>query len=421
MITKPIIKDLLIRGVNEIIPDKNEFEKLISRKKIKLYLGIDPTGGKLHLGHTINLLKIQEFADLGHEVILVIGTGTVLVGDPSQREEARKKITKQVIQKNIKTWKKQAGKIIDFKKVKIKYNGDWLLKLKYEDIVDIASNITAPHLFQRDNFQKRIKRGDTVWYHETMYPLMQGYDSVFLDVDLEIGGTDQLFNMLVGRELQKKMNNREKYVMTCNMIMGTDGQQMSKTSGNCIWIEDSPKEMFGKIMSMPDGYIFDYFELVTRVPIQEVEKMKKSNVNPRNLKARLAKEIVKMYYSEKEAEKATKEFDEVFREKKFPKDIKTIKMSILELASPSVIEKKNKTEVLSKKNYEFSPQNILSNEKIIKELVPSKSEFRRLFNQKSLKINGKKMNNWDEKIIVKKGAKIVLQLGKRKFLKIKLT
>jgi len=217
------------------------------------------------------------------------------------------------------------------------------------------------------------------------------------------------------------MNNREKYVMTCNMIMGTDGQQMSKTSGNCIWIEDSPKEMFGKIMSMPDGYIFDYFELVTRVPIQEVEKMKKSNVNPRNLKARLAKEIVKMYYSEKEAEKATKEFDEVFREKKFPKDIKTIKMSILELASPSVIEKKNKTEVLSKKNYEFSPQNILSNEKIIKELVPSKSEFRRLFNQKSLKINGKKMNNWDEKIIVKKGAKIVLQLGKRKFLKIKLT
>lgn len=392
MITKPTIKDLLARGVNEIIPDKKEFEKLISKKKIRLYLGIDPTGGKLHLGHTINLLKLQEFAEFGHEAILVIGTGTVVVGDPSQREEARKKITKSEIQKNIKTWKKQAGKILDFKKVKIKYNGDWILKLKYEDIVNIASNVTAPHLFQRENFQKRIQKGDTVGYQETMYPLMQGYDSVFLDVDLEIGGTDQLFNMLVGRELQKKMRNREKYVMTCNMIMGIDGKQMSKTSGNCIWIEDSSKEMFGKIMSMPDESIFDYFELVTRVPMSEIEKMKSSNANPRNLKARLAKEIVKMYHSEKEAESAEEEFEKVFKNKEMPSDIPEIKL-------PEVGPRANILDLLVKTK-----------------LVSSKSEAKRLVLQGGVKINQEIKKDWQEQIEISPG--LIIQVGKRKFVKL---
>jgi tyrosyl-tRNA synthetase len=388
--TKTNVKDLLSRGVSKIIPDKNSFEKLISKKKIRLYLGIDPTGGKLHLGHTINLLKLQEFADLGHEAILVIGTGTVIVGDPSQREEARKKITKSQIQKNIKTWKKQAGKILDFKKVKIKYNGDWILKLKYEDIVSIASNITAPHLFQRDNFQKRIKKGDTVWYHETMYPLMQGYDSVYLDVDLEIGGTDQLFNMLVGRELQKKMRNREKYVMACNMIMGVDGQQMSKTSGNCIWLEDSGREMFGKIMSMPDDSVFDYFELITRVPVEEIEKMKNSRVNPRDLKARLGREIVKMYHSEKEAEAAEKEFEKVFKNKEMPDSMPEMKISEKELSILDLLVKAK--------------------------LVSSKAEARRLVEQGGVKINQEVKKDWKEKIKISSG--MIVRAGKRKFVKI---
>jgi tyrosyl-tRNA synthetase len=388
--TKTNVKDLLSRGVSKIIPDKNSFEKLISKKKIRLYLGIDPTGGKLHLGHTINLLKLQEFADLGHEAILVIGTGTVIVGDPSQREEARKKITKSQIQKNIKTWKKQAGKILDFKKVKIKYNGDWILKLKYEDIVSIASNITAPHLFQRDNFQKRIKKGDTVWCHETMYPLMQGYDSVYLDVDLEIGGTDQLFNMLVGRELQKKMRNREKYVMACNMIMGVDGQQMSKTSGNCIWLEDSGREMFGKIMSMPDDSVFDYFELITRVPVEEIEKMKNSRVNPRDLKARLGREIVKMYHSEKEAEAAEKEFEKVFKNKEMPDSMPEMKISEKELSILDLLVKAK--------------------------LVSSKAEARRLVEQGGVKINQEVKKDWKEKIKISSG--MIVRAGKRKFVKI---
>ena len=390
MKTKPDIKDLLTRGVSEIIPDKKEFEKLLSKKKIKLYLGIDPTGGKLHLGHTINLLKLQEFAELGHEAILIIGTGTVLAGDPSQRDKARKKISQKEVKENIKTWKKQAGKVVDLSKVKIKYNGDWILKLKYEDIVNIASNISAIKLFQREMFQRRVKKGNTVWTHETLYPLMQGYDSVYLDVDLEIGGTDQVFNMLIGRDLQKKMNNREKFVMTCNMITGTDGQQMSKTSGNCIWIEDSSKDKFGKIMSLPDGSIFDYFELVTRVPMAEIEEMRKSGTNPKSLKAKLAKEIVTMYHGEKEAEKAKKEFEKVFSKKEIPTNIPEIKIKEKEI---NILDLLVKTKMAS-----------------------SKSEAKRLVEQGGIKIDNKVKKDWKEKIMTKHGS--IVQVGKRKFIKL---
>src|SRR3989338_5798637 len=191
------INTVLTRGVKEILPSREGLETLIRGKKIRVYLGVDPTGSKLHLGHTIPMRKLQEFADLGHEAILVFGTGTVLVGDPSQRTQTRKKITKEEIEGNIKTWKQQAEKIIDFDKVQIKQNGDWLLKLTVPAIINIASNISSVQLFKRDMFQERIKRGDTVWTHEALYPLFQGYDSVAMDVDLEIGGTDQTFNMLI--------------------------------------------------------------------------------------------------------------------------------------------------------------------------------------------------------------------------------
>jgi tyrosyl-tRNA synthetase len=386
------IGEILTRGVDRIIPNRDQFTSLIKLKKIRLYLGIDPTGGRLHLGHTINLLKLQEFAELGHEAILVIGTGTVLVGDPSQRKEARKKINKKEIQENIKTWKKQAGKILDFKKVKIKKNGDWILKLKYEDIANLGSYVSAAQLFQRDNFQERISRGDYVSYKETMYPLMQGYDSVVLNVDLEIGGTDQLFNMLVGRDLQKKINNREKYVMTCNMILGTDGKQMSKSSGNCIWIEDTAKEMFGKIMSMPDDSIFSYFESVTRVPMAEIEAMKNSNANPRDLKVRLAKEVIRMYHGEKEADVAEEEFERVFKNNELPAEIPEIKLT------------------------EVGPLQIL--DLIVKtNLASSKSEAKRLIEQGAVKIDGEIKKDWREEIRVSPG--LVIQVGHRKFIKIK--
>ena len=241
------IDEALSRNVDQVLPQKAKLKNLMRKRRIRLYLGVDPTGYKLHLGHTIPLRKLQEFADLGHEAILVVGTGTALAGDPSQREKARTIITEKEIKENIKTWKKQTSKILDFSRVKIKYNGDWLLKLGLREIIDIASNISATRLFQRDMFQKRMKKGDTVWMHEILYPILQGYDSVAMNVDLEIGGTDQVFNMLIGRELQQKIRNKEKFVLTCPMILGVDGKTMSKSSGNCIWIEDPAGEMFGKL------------------------------------------------------------------------------------------------------------------------------------------------------------------------------
>jgi len=389
------IEEVLTRGVEQVLPSKEDLEALIRRKKIRLYLGIDPTGTNLHLGHTITLRKLQEFAELGHETILVVGSGTVLAGgDPSARDRARPLITEKEIKKNIATWKQQAGKILDFSKVKIKYNGDWLLKLNLKKIIQIASHISAIKLFQRDMFQERLKKGGTVWAHETLYPLLQGYDSVVLDADLEIGGTDQLFNMLIGRELQQKMRNKEKSVLTVPLILGTDGKPMSKTSGNCVWLADSANQMFGKIMSIPDNLIISYFELLTNLPPELIQRHKRvlqlKRVNPAVLKRQLAFEIVKMYHSEKAAKKAEEEFNKIFKEKKLPSKIPQIQIKEKSL---DILELLLKTK-----------------------LVPSKSEAKRLILQRGVKINGKIQKNWQEIIQIKKGQ--VVQVGKRKFIKV---
>ncbi len=388
------IKEVLSRRVDRVLPDKASLEKLMGKKKIKLYLGIDPTGTRLHLGHSIALRKLQEFADLGHEAILIVGTGTVLAGDPSGRDKGRPKITQKEIKQNIKTWKKQAGNILDFSKVKIRYNGDWLLKLSLGDIVNIASNISAIQLFKRDMFQRRIKNGDTVWMHETLYPLLQGYDSVALDVDLEIGGTDQIFNMLIGRELQQKMNKREKFILAIPMILGVDGKQMSKSSGNCIWLLDSPKEMFGKLMSISDNLIINYFELLTDVPIAKINQYKKNlkgkKINPMVLKEELAMEIVSIYHSKKEAQRAQKEFNRIFREGKLPEKIEevTIKEKSLNILDLLVKSK----------------------------LTKSKSEAKRLIMQGAVKIDEVPETDWKKVIVIKKEQ--LLKAGKRKFVRI---
>jgi len=382
------VEEVLTRGVEKVLPDKDGLKKLMQSEKIRLYLGVDPTAPKLHLGHTVTLRKLQEFADLGHEAILVIGTGTVLAGDPSLRLKARPLISEKEVKKNIQTWKKQAGKILDFSKVKIKHNGDWLLKLKLKDIIKIASQISAVKLFQREMFRRRIKMGQTVWTHETLYPLLQGYDSVFLNVDLEIGGTDQTFSMLIGRELMEKMKNKEKFVLTCPMILGIDGRPMSKTSGNCIWIEDSPNQMFGKVMSIPDDLIFDYFKLLTRVPLAEIEKIKK--IKPRDAKVALAQEIVKIYHGGKAGKSAKKEFERVFKERRLPEKIAAVEIKEKAL---NILDLLVKTK-----------------------LAPSKSEAKRLILQKGVKINGKTQEDWREVVQIKKG--MLTQVGKRKFLRI---
>jgi len=385
----------LTRRVDKILPTKAGLKQLMLKKKIRLYLGIDPTGTRLHLGHSVALRKLQEFASLGHEAILLVGTGTVLAGDPSGRDKARPHITEKEIKKNIATWKKQASKILDFSKVKIKYNGDWLLKLDLKGIVEIASNISAIQLFKRDMFRKRIKRGDTVWMHETLYPLLQGYDSVAMDVDLEIGGTDQIFNMLIGRELQQKMKSREKFVLAVPMILGIDGKQMSKTSGNCVWLLDSPKEMFGKIMSVPDGLIISYFETLTDAPLELIRQYKKDlkskKANPMIFKEELAFEIVKTYHSNKKAKLAQEEFGRVFKEKKLPQKM------------PEFAIKQRKVNILD----------LLVKTK----LASSKAEAKRLVLQGGVKINGKLKKDWREIIKLKKGQ--VIQVGRRRFAKIK--
>jgi tyrosyl-tRNA synthetase len=388
------IEEVLTRRVEKILPNKDGLKSLMQKRKIRLYLGIDPTGSQLHLGHSIALKKLQEFADLGYDAILLIGTGTVLAGDPSDKDKARPSITKEKIEENIKTWKKQAGKILDFSKVTIMYNGDWLLNLGLKDIIEIASHVSAIKLFQRDMFRRRLEQGDTVWMHETLYPLLQGYDSVAMNVDLEIGGTDQTFNMLIGRELMEKMKHKEKFILTCPMILGIDGKQMSKTSGNCVWLTDTPKEMFGKIMSIPDNLIISYFELLTDFPLSSIQKYEENllekKINPRDLKEKLALEIVKIYYSETIAQEAAKEFQRIFKEKKIPLEIPELKIKEKTL---------NILELLTKAK-----------------LVSSKSEAKRLILQKAVKIDGQLKEDWREVLKTKKG--MVIQVGKRRFAKI---
>jgi len=375
--------------VAEILPTKKGLETLMEKRKIRLYLGIDPTGGNLHLGHTIALKKLQQFADLGHETILVVGTGTVLAGDPSQRDKARPKITKAEIKRNMRTWRLQAGKVLNFSKVKIRENGDWLLKLGLADIVEIASHISAVQLFQRDIFRRRTQRGDTVWTHETLYPLLQGYDSVALDVDLEIGGTDQVFNMLIGRELLHKMKYKEKFVLTVPMIPGLDGKTMSKTSGNTVNIADPAKEMYGKLMTLRDELVPQYFELLTDVFKEEIQSMKKS-LSPRDFKARLAREITAIYQGAKKAGAAEKEFVKVFQKKQLPSNVKDVKGL---RGSRSLVE-------------------CLVQAK----LAASKSEARRLIQQGGVKVDGEVQRSESSLIELRFGS--VIQVGKRKFIRI---
>jgi len=388
------IEDVLTKGVGQILPTKKGLAELMKKQRIKLYLGIDPTSPNIHIGHAIPLRKLRDFQELGHEVILLFGTFTAQIGDPSGRDKKRKPLTLKQIKKNIATYKKQALKILDASKTKIKQNHNWLEKLKFNDLVKMGSNFTVSRLLERDMFQNRLKRREEVWLSELLYPLMQGYDSVAMNVDLEIGGTDQVFNMLVGRKLQKIYNNKKKFVLTTPMLIGLDGREMSKTYGNFISLTDEPNNMFGKIMSLKDELMIHYFELCTSLDFSEIKKMEKKlkdkKINPRDAKVKLAKEVVGIYHGKKAAEKAEQEFDRVFKEKKLPSKIKEVNI--------------NKKEI-----------NIL--ELLLKtKLVLSKSEAKRLVEQNAVKIDGVTRQNWKEVVKIKKG--IVVKVGKRRFAKI---
>ena len=388
------IEEVLIKGVERILPSKEELKNLMMKRKIRLYLGIDPTSPQLHLGHAIALRKLKDFQDLGHEVILLFGTFTARIGDPSGRDKKRKPLTPSQIEKNMKTYKDQSSKILDFSRVKIKGNADWLEKLNFNDLVKISSQFTISRLLERDMFQERIRAGGEVWLNELMYPLMQGYDSVAMDVDLEIGSSDQLFNALVGRKLQKIFRNKEKFILITPMLLGLDGRKMSKTYGNTVNLTDSPAEMYGKLMSLKDELILQYFQLCTNLPLKEIKEMerelRRKEINPIEAKSRLAREIVTIYHGWEKAEEAEKEFNRVFREKKLP-----LKIPVIQIKE----KKLNILELLTKTK-----------------LISSKSEAKRLILQKAVKINGVLKENWQEIIEIKK--EMVIKVGKRRFKKI---
>ncbi len=320
------IDEILTRRVEKIYPSKKALEKLLrSGKKIKLYLGIDPSDPKLHLGHTLVLRKIREFQDLGHEVILLIGDFTGRIGDPAGKLNIRKKLTQKQVIKNAKTYKEQANKILRFSgknPVQIKFNSQWLDKLTFTELIDLAYHFTVQQFIERDMYQERMKRGKPIALSEFLYPLMQAYDGVVLKIDMEVGGNDQTFNMLIGRDLVKAKLDKEKFVLTVPLLMGADGQKMGKSLGNYISLTEEANNMYGKVMSVPDDLIIEYLELCTDVPLKTIKEYEKElKRDPMTLKKKLAFEITKTYHGEKKAKKAEKEFRKVSQEKKMPSNI----------------------------------------------------------------------------------------------------
>lgn len=316
------VEELLSRGVEKVIPRELAEKKLLSGEKLRIYHGVDPTGAKLHLGHSVALRKLGAFADAGHEVIFVVGSFTAMIGDPTGRDTMRAVLTREEVENNFRTYKEQAGKVLDMSRIEVRYNHEWLEKLDFKHIVDLASNFTVQQMLQRDMFEKRLKESKPISVHEFMYPLMVGYDSVVLDVDCELGGSDQEFNMLAGRTLQSAYGKRDKFVLTTKLIEGTDGRKMSKTYDNCIWLEDSADEMYGKLMSVRDELVEKYFQCLTSVPLEEVTDILSSH--PKEAKMRLAFEITQMYHGKDAAEKAKENFENTFSKGGVPEDIKTV-------------------------------------------------------------------------------------------------
>jgi len=395
------IEELLTRGVANIIPNKEELEKVLaSGKKLNVYLGIDPTSTKIHLGHAVVLKKLNELAKLGHNVTFLIGDFTALVGDTSDKESGRPILTPEEVGENFKTYKKQAEKILDFSKVKIRNNSDWLSKLTYADVFKLKRQFSLNDFISRELIKKRLGEGKNIRFDETEYPVMQGYDSYFLDTDLQIGGTDQTFNMQAGRTLQKNWRNKESFIIATEFLMGTDGRKMSKTWNNAIWLDDNPNDMFAKIMAIKDELIIQYFTLATNTSSEEIKKVeeKLKNGNPMEIKKNLAEIIVDEIYGPKPSEEARDNFENTVQNKKLPSEIKTVQVSI----SGKVRVAKQLVDYL-----------------VDVKLALSKSEAKRLIEQGGIEIDGKRIT--DQTFIVDPKDGMVIKVGKRKFVKIKIT
>jgi len=389
------IEEFFSRGVEKVIKKEDLIKKLKSGKKLRVKHGIDPTTKDLHIGHSAVYLKLKELQEMGHKIVFLIGDFTGRFGDPSQRLETRKLRTKKEVRALAKNYLRQVAKILDLKKTEIRYNSEWYDKMSAEEILRLMSYFTVLRMLERDMFQKRIKKGLEIRLHEPVYPVLQAYDSVMLKSDLTVCGTDQLFNEIKGRDLQEKFSQVGQDIVTTKILIGLDGKEkMSQSLGNYVGIEEKPQNQYGKIMSIPDNLILDYFELITRISLNEIKKfkedLKKGKINPRDLKARLAKEVVGFYYSRKAALDAEKEFERVFREKKLPGKIPEHKIREKELPILDLL--------------------------IRIKLVSSKSEAKRLILQTGVKIDGKVQKDWKKVVKIKKG--MVIQKGKRRFAKL---
>ncbi len=380
------IDEVLSRGVEDIFVKESLKKKLLSGKKLKMYLGIDPTGPTLHMGHAIPLKKLKQFQELGHQIILLMGDFTAMIGDPTDKLAARRQLSHKEVLNNLKKYKKQASVFLKFtgkNKAEFKFNSKWLSKMKFEDVLNLASKMTVEQMLKRDMFTRRSEEGKPIFIHEFMYPLMQGYDGVAMDVDVEIGGNDQMFNMLTGRNLSSQILNKDKSVITMKLLEDNTGKKMGKTEGNMITFEDSPSDMFGKVMSWSDSLIEKGFELCTDV--LEIDK----NQNPRDLKMKLAYEIVKIYHGEKEAKKAKENFIKTFQKKEIPDEMEEIKCSRGELLADVLVKNK---------------------------VLSSKGEWRRMVLGNAVHDLIKKQNIID--LNIKTSGELILKIGKKRFVKI---
>lgn len=337
------IEELLTRGVEEVIDKENLKKKLLSEKQLRIKLGIDPTSPNIHLGRSIPLLKLKDFQDLGHKVVFIAGDFTGIIGDTSDKDSERPMLTEKIIKQNLKNYKKQVGKIIDLKKCEFHQNSKWLKKLGYKEVGEHANIFSINQFISRENIAKRLKEGKRVSLREVLYPLMQGYDSVAIKADVELGGTDQKFNLLAGRDMQKEVGQNPQDIVMTKIIEGLDGRKMSSSWGNTINFLDEPNEMYGKIMSMSDDLIIPYFKLLTRVPMEMVTEHEKSlslGFNPKDIKQKLAFEITRMYHDQKKAEKAEEFWQNTFSKKEIPEDLKEIEVSSSKKLSEVLVENK---------------------------------------------------------------------------------
>jgi len=378
--------NIIKRGTIELIPEDELVKKLRKGKALRIKWGADPSAPDIHLGHTVVLRKLRHFQDLGHKVVFIIGDFTAMIGDPTGKSETRKPLTEAEVKQNAKTYQNQVFKILDKKMTEVVYNSHWIKKLTIKDTINLAAKYTVARMLERDDFMNRYEKERPISIHEFLYPLIQGYDSVQVKADIEVGGTDQKFNMLVGRELQREFKEEPQIILTMPLLEGTDGvNKMSKSLGNYIGITEPPSEIFGKIMSISDDLMLRYYEILTDISLDEVKTM-----HPKEAKKKLAGLLVSRFYSEKEAKAAEKEFEAIFKSGGKPQDIELISVS------------KHKMNIVD----------LLSEIK----LASSKTDARRLIQQGGVSLNDIIIK--DEKQVIDLSAEQLLKVGKRRFLRV---